>query len=218
MAFYWGQAGGSIVGTQDNDLIFGSATDDIIFGYADPLRAGGITQARQSITDAADIIFAGAGNDVVYAGGGSDIVSGGSGNDTLDGGPDKDWICGGDGADVFRFALLEASPNSFTLHSRNDPGLRDLILDYRQSDGDKIDLSGWQNREVPGAFFIAEDPAWATGQLQVGFSYEDGKTIIELYRPWQILGPDGVYNAPVAPAGYIEILGIVPLTAADFIF
>jgi Ca2+-binding RTX toxin-like protein len=69
--------------------------------------------------DAGDYLDGGAGNDTIYGGGGNDTIIGGIGNDTLS---------GGTGADIFKFAEAGASNV-------------DTILDFSNSEGDKIDLS-----------------------------------------------------------------------------
>ncbi len=61
--------GGTVVGTTEADIIFGSPA-------IDQLSGGG----------AGDEITAGGGNDIVNGGGGSDRITGGSGNDILTGG------------------------------------------------------------------------------------------------------------------------------------
>ena len=88
--------GGSVIGTQGDDLIFGGPGDDSLEGSV-----------------GADTIFGGAGDDRLDAGGGGAVVQGpggwpqtsgariegGAGNDTIHGGAAHDWLFGGDGDD-----------------------------------------------------------------------------------------------------------------------
>jgi Ca2+-binding RTX toxin-like protein len=66
------------------------------------------------------------GNDSIFGGNGDDKLSGGNGNDLLNGGRGDDLLTGGAGADLFVFA--------------NNAG-EDKILDFKPSQGDKIQLS-----------------------------------------------------------------------------
>jgi len=75
-----------------------------------------------------------AGNDLLIGTNGNDKISGLAGNDTLVGGLGVDNLTGGLGADVFKFsAINETGKTSAT---------RDVITDFKHSEGDKIDLSG----------------------------------------------------------------------------
>ncbi|WP_137888973.1 M10 family metallopeptidase [Pseudomonas sp. 2FE] len=69
---------------------------------------------------------------VLIGGTGNDTLSGGAGNDLLVGGAGVDRLNGGTGADRFDFnALTEMGLGS----------LRDVLGDFKSSEGDKIDLS-----------------------------------------------------------------------------
>lgn len=88
-----------------------------------------------------EIAFGGDGNDRIvghdqgaflWGGRGDDTIIGGAGADVLVGGLGIDSLSGGAGADLFRFASIA------------DSGLwgrRDLILDFNQAEGDRIDLA-----------------------------------------------------------------------------
>ena len=65
-------------------------------------------------------------------GAGNDTLTGGAGNDLLIGGTGLDMLYGGTGADTFDFNAL----NEMGLGA-----LRDVIGDFKTSEGDKIDLS-----------------------------------------------------------------------------
>ena len=65
---------------------------------------------------------------------GNDTLIGGAGNDVLIGGPGADTLTGGAGADRFTFSVGDLSA---------DPAKTDTITDFSRSDGDKIDLTGF---------------------------------------------------------------------------
>ena len=67
-------------------------------------------------------------------GAGNDTLVGGAGNDVLVGGPGADTLTGGGGADRFTFSIGDLS---------SDPTKSDTITDFSRTDGDKIDLSGF---------------------------------------------------------------------------
>lgn len=80
-------------------------------------------------------------NDYLSGGNGSDTLYGGAGNDTLDGGADADTLLGGAGADSMVGGL---AADRFRFTSTTDAGTgasKDIIADFSQAQGDKIDLS-----------------------------------------------------------------------------
>jgi hypothetical protein len=93
------------------------------------------------------------GGDFLDGKAGNDILEGGSGADTLFGGAGKDTLIGGADADTFRFDLISDS----TVAGLN----RDVILDFSQAEGDKIDLY-WidTNRVNDDFFFIGTNVVW----------------------------------------------------------
>ncbi len=98
-----------------------------------------------------DQITGGAGADRLYGDTGNDKINGGAGNDVIVGGAGEDEMTGGLGADTFAF-----------LASTDAPILavgRDQITDFRQAQGDKIDLSA-----IPGLSLVADFTAMA-GQV-----------------------------------------------------
>lgn len=103
-------------------------------------------------------------------GAGSDRLYGGGGTDVLDGGPGVDRLIGGSGGDRFLFDDGDSGIGS----------LRDRILDFDASAGDRIDL-----RQIDAHSGIAGDQAFvwkaaATlgGAAQLGFYRSGGNTII----------------------------------------
>jgi Ca2+-binding RTX toxin-like protein len=80
----------------------------------------------------ADDLYGLGGNDGLYGGAGSDNLYGGSGADDLTGGLGSDYLNGGTGADIFYFDDIRESRVGSS---------RDIIADFRPSEGDLIDLS-----------------------------------------------------------------------------
>ncbi len=74
---------GFVRGSDDNDVLSGSAGDDMVAG------AGG-----------SDDINGEEGDDQLWGGAGNDAISGDAGNDKIGGGDHKDVLSGGDGADT----------------------------------------------------------------------------------------------------------------------
>lgn len=105
-----------------------------------------ISSATHAITHAGDTISGLGGDDIIHAGDGSDTIDGGTGNDKLFGGNGNDVLLGGSGhdeitgglgADFFVFTALSDSMLSTTAN----PDRTDVVLDFNQAQGDKIDLS-----------------------------------------------------------------------------
>ena len=74
----------TLVGTEEDDMLFGISLNDTLSGL------GG-----------SDILSGQGGNDLLLGGDGDDSLDGGSGNDTLDGGVGIDTLMGGSGNDIF---------------------------------------------------------------------------------------------------------------------
>ncbi|MGF1462956.1 MAG: calcium-binding protein [Maricaulaceae bacterium] len=99
-----------IVGSYEQDTVFGGAGDDVIEGAAAAdLLNGGFGDDVLSGGDAFDFLFGGFGNDFIEGGNGVDTINGGVDNDVLfgDAGADlingnigDDFIFGGDGFDA----------------------------------------------------------------------------------------------------------------------
>jgi Tol biopolymer transport system component len=81
----------TIVGTEGDDVLFGTSKNDVICGMGgrDTLRGNGGN----------DLLRGGLGNDTLYGNGGSDLLNGGFGDDHLDGGTGPDVFAGGPGFD-----------------------------------------------------------------------------------------------------------------------
>jgi Ca2+-binding RTX toxin-like protein len=102
--------GGSLSGSNQNDLILGGPGDDIIDGRPgdDCILGGGGN----------DLLYGHQGNDVLIGGPGDDILYGGPGDDILIGGPGYDICDGGPGSDICDLScdeMVNCSPGSVYL-------------------------------------------------------------------------------------------------------
>ena len=133
--------------------ITGTAGDNTINATTAPAGQPLVTDNGDTISGLGgdDHITAGAGADVILGGTGNDFINGGAGNDTITAGAGNDEITGGLGADLFIFQTVSDSP----------PAGADVILDFSQAQGDKIDLS------QIGAFSIVSDFTGHPFQLTV---------------------------------------------------
>lgn len=89
-----------------------------------------------------NVLSGGGGNDTLLGNGGNDSLSGGAGNDSLDGGDGLDRLAGLAGADRLtgglgadRFVFTGLGESTVALSGR------DVITDFNQARGDRIDLS-----------------------------------------------------------------------------
>ena len=87
----WGPRACTILGTNGNDILRGTAEADVICGF------DGNDQLRGLADN--DTVLGGDGRDVVVGSGGSDFLAGGRGSDTLRGGGGRDSLRGGRGSD-----------------------------------------------------------------------------------------------------------------------
>ena len=90
--------------------------------------------------------------------------------------------------------------DKFVYLSARDTG--DLILDFSRAEGDRIDLSAFDDLEFAGAL---SSPG-AVGAGQVGFTQADGQTTV-------YVDTDGVAGADLE----ITLNSLVNLMAGDFI-
>jgi parallel beta-helix repeat protein len=103
----------------------GSLTDANFFG-------------RQAGTPQADTITAVRGSGALLVGlGGDDTLNGGGGNDRLEGDAGADRLTGNEGRDTF---VYKALTDSYVSDS-NNTAQQDLLLDFHQGQGDRIDVS-----------------------------------------------------------------------------
>jgi hypothetical protein len=89
-----------ILGTPDNDILYGVNGNNIIYGRDgdDSLYGGNGT----------NYLYGENGDDFLFVSSGENFLDGGLGNDTLIGGRGSDTLTGGDGADQFWFIHADA--------------------------------------------------------------------------------------------------------------
>ncbi|WP_114948332.1 calcium-binding protein [Microvirga calopogonii] len=98
---YFSVVRNSIVGTDGDDMLLGSACADEIMGKGGNDIIDG--RAGDDLIDGGagdDHIMGGAGNDILRGGDGNDIIFGGAGNDQISGGAGDDRLFGDDGDDT----------------------------------------------------------------------------------------------------------------------
>jgi len=139
-------------------------------------------------------IIGGKGDDVLSGGRANDTLRGGDGDDALTGNKGADRLTGGKGADHFVFA--DASDSLPTA------GARDVITDFKQSEGDKIHLL----REGSPAYSFVGASAFTGKVGEVRSFVSAGKTFVQL----------DVDGDGVADLGII-LVGTMTLTQSDFI-
>lgn len=134
-------------GFDGNDTLLGGAGDDIIGGEA----------GNDSISGGAgsDFIVSNQGNDTVFGDGGADTLETSDGNDVLDGGAGADVLRGGRGDDVITGG---AGADSFVIGREwgtdriTDFDLTEDVLDFR---GTGLDLPDLSLSEVNGSTVIS---------------------------------------------------------------
>jgi serralysin len=111
-----------------NDEMYGGDGNDVMYGDA--------FQMSGSAAGGNDTLAGGAGDDYLYGDSCSATANVTGGNDWLNGGAGNDNLWGGRGADVFQFVDFSASNGVVNSHTGAD-----VIHDFSQAEGDKIDLS-----------------------------------------------------------------------------
>lgn len=145
-----------------------------------------------------DVIYGLGGSDNISGAGGADVIDGGAGNDTLNGGLGADVLTGGLGAD--RFVYTSAADSA--------PSAADVIRDFSHAQGDHIDLSAidanpWTKNDQAFRFIGTAAFSHAAGELR--YEQAGGNTFVS-----GDINGDGVADFT------IQVDGLVPLTAADF--
>jgi len=108
-----------VVGSQQNDLIFGNAGDNflvgalgddrIVGGAGNDTLLGGLGNDTLGGGTGEDALFGEAGNDDLYGGAMGDTIRGGSGNDRIWGDGGSDLLAGEAGADAFVYRAVSDS-------------------------------------------------------------------------------------------------------------
>jgi hypothetical protein len=226
---FGGRGNDTMLGGNGNDTIYGQSGNDHLQGgngneqlwggRGNDLLEGGNGQDSLHGGDGGDQLLGGTGRDLLNGGGGHDTLNGGSshddllggsgrdvvngdsGRDQLTGGAGADRLTGGDGADSFIYTALT--------DSRADPAGRDAILDFSRKQGDTMDFSALDaNPTLDGdqafTFIGASAFTGAAGELQVRPG--TGRTFVR-----GDLNGDGVADFVV------QLKGVIPLTASDFV-
>ncbi len=121
--------------------------------------------------------------DIISGNGSNNLLEGEGGNDVLDGKDGNDTLTGGTGSDIFRY------------HPHMGAGGTDIITDYNQSEGDRIDLRQAINSGIIDYTTLLSH----TSIMQVG-----SDTVIQF---------GGNASTTLTLQNFTD-----PLTAADFIF
>ena len=143
----------SVVGTDNNDVITGTAGNDKLVGG-----------------DGRDTLNGGGGNDVLLGGDTADTLNGGDGSDQLIGGGGGDLLTGGTGRDRFIF------DNDVAANSR----YADRITDFNKVDRDTIDLRAIDadTTQAEDQVFTFVGTSAFTGTAQVGLVNLAGITYV----------------------------------------
>jgi len=178
-----------IFGGGGNDVISGDAGDDTLYGDAIYTR---------NFTDAAHV--GSSGFKVVRSSSGNDSLNGGPGKDKLIGGPAADSLTGGPDADKF---ILESTGDSLP-----GSGNRDVIADFSEAEGDKIDLhkiDADSTQSGDQAFHLAGDAFTGSPGELIQF-VENGHTIVA-----------GDVNGDAVADLEIELAQALTLVSEDFV-
>ena len=225
---FGGGGADAVSGGADADRINGGDQDDWIDGGRGSDRlAGGNDDDRIAGQDGSDVLigglgddllFAGAGDDISVGGGGADLLRGDAGADVLRGQSGSDRLVGGEGADVIEGGTgidrLRGGADSDAFAYRtvdfaaNPVNSRDLVFDFSQAEGDKIDLvrvdaiAGGDDDAF--AFVATSAFSGMAGELRYGFF--GNATLIQ--GDWN---GDGISDMDIRLSGHIA------LAAGDFI-
>jgi Ca2+-binding RTX toxin-like protein len=137
---------GAIDGTGNdlaNTITGNSASNALWGGLGNDTISGGNGDDRLYGEDGLDNLDGGAGNDRLEGGIGADVLLGKAGNDTLIGGAGKDTLTGGTEADSFVFNFGDTTLNTASY---------DRIMDFKTSEGDRIDLDVVNGSLAPANF------------------------------------------------------------------
>ena len=211
----------SITGGNGNDLldIAGQIGDLTLLGGRgdDTLTIGGRgAAAREALYildggDGSDRLTSRDGRSTLLGGDGRDVLKGGKKKDTLEGGQGKDQLTGGGKQDVLTGG---GDRDLFILSQGKDSGpyahTRDIIRDFNQEEGDRIDLSrmdGDTTVDGDGVFYLAGSAFTNRPGELIQFSDGDGNTILA-----------GDSSGDGFPEFEFLLQGGPVLTSADFIF
>jgi Ca2+-binding RTX toxin-like protein len=211
-----GQGGGTVNATKFADLvgadffsdtlsgdgaanrIFGGGGDDVLNGGDGNDSLYGDALFGRNYTDGGHLGMS--GFKIRKSGNGKDLLNGEAGNDSLIGGLGADMLTGGSGADTFILqALGDTLPGS---------GNRDIIADFSQQQGDKIDLHAIDadtTKKGNQAFQLGGSAFTGTAGELIQFSGGSGNTILA-----------GDVNGDSVADMEIELPQAITLAATDF--
>jgi Ca2+-binding RTX toxin-like protein len=155
-----------------------------------------------------DTLLGQGGNDLLYGEAGKDVLYGGAGNDWVTGGSGADRMSGGAGSDRFDFNASMETGNLSTSY--------DVILDFKSSGADRIDLS-----TIDAALHLGGNNAFVwkgTGAFTTSSSGE------LRYKKFDLSGSANDYTMVYGDIDRdttvefsIRLAGLKTLTAGDFI-
>jgi len=199
---YGGDGTDSLVGDSGDDLLEGGAGNDKFFGGAGADKIyGGDGDDILKGEDGNDQLFGRLGNDRLEGGAGNDTLNGDSGNDIVNGGVGSDKLSGGAGADTFVFTSASDSTVAATG--------RDMILDFKPADGDRIDLKAIDANSALGgdqAFAFIGTATFHKTAGELRYIISNGDTLVQ-----------GDVNGDGKSDFMIAIDGSFTLKAGDFI-
>ena len=149
--------------------------------------------------DGKNSLKGGDGDDPLNGQAGNDRLFGGAGDDVLVGAQGADWLVGDGGADIFVFKTPGGTAT----------GAPDTLVDFSQSDGDRIDL-----REMDADTSLAGDQAFTLGgSVFTGLAGDLIQTLDDAGRPVV----RGDINGDAVADFEIRLSGGPVLTASDFL-
>ena len=201
--------------TSLGDVVRGGVLGDLVFalGGHDLLDGRGGADSLMG-EDGNDTLLGGAGNDLLDGGLKNDLARGGTGDDTLWGRSGGDTLIGEDGADILVGGVEGdlmtggAGADRFVFTSMADsvliPGATrpDTITDFQQG----LDLIDLRRIEAPGGIHFIGQTAFFDGN-EVRWRQTATETWIDIH----------VAAGPIQQVSTIKLVGLITLTAADFV-
>jgi hypothetical protein len=181
----------TVTNVRDGNNVTGTSGVDSIFS--------GSAVIAMRTSNEEDTVFGRDGNDTIQGMAGDDDLYGEGGNDVLIGGTGADRLTGGLGKDQFTYNSVSESTGA----------LRDLIMDFSRSQGDKISLSGIDANSLVStnqAFTFIGTSAFSNVAGQLRYETSAGATTI-----FGDVNGDGIADLQ------IQLSGSIPLIASDFV-
>jgi Ca2+-binding RTX toxin-like protein len=208
--YLWGDMGNdSLLGGLGSDTITGGDGNDKGFGGAgNDTLSGGDGSDKLHGGNGKDYVAGNGGNDILTGGADSDRLLGGRGDDSLHGGTGRDKLTGGTGADHFQF---KSTADSGVL-----AGTHDEILDFKQSEGDLLDLSAIDaDTTLAGdqAFVLEKSEGTSASMPQSGHVAWYRTGLFGGEDTFVLINNDGDKDVDMV----IQLKGSIELSAVDFI-